>query len=313
MADVPVGPVRLRVQTEPAGTRGLPAGVAGLLDGFRAARAVPPGGCLDVAVSLRRGAAPAPSAERHLARFRWQPGGWYEDRCELWTARLRGFDGAVAPAATALVSSRATDPTLWTRAGVLLARVAAASALPLRGGLLLHGCAMVPPDAEAATVFVGASGGGKTTMTRRLPGWRALADDTVAVWADAGGAFRAAGTPFAGKERLPRDGRSVPLGRVVLLAPGAARLSLVDVGAGEAFRALTARVMCFADRGPVVDRTLAVTEALVGAVAVQRLASSLEHDVQALLGGGGARGEMAGEGTPAAHGPGGAGGGRGGC
>ncbi len=283
-----VGPVRVVVHTEPLGDEGRPAGLAGLLRGFTSGPSAA-GSPLVVRVTLRRDAQPAPWAERRLARFRWRGADHYEDRCELWTAHLRGFDAppasaleAPGPEATARVSSRATDPVLWTRAGVLLARVAAASALPLRGGALLHGCAMVPPQDGAATVFVGASGDGKTTMTRRLPGWRALADDTVAVWPE-GGAWVVAGTPFAGKEGLPRDGRPAPLGRLVLLAPGAERVSLEAVPRGPAFRDLTARVMCFVDQGPVVDRTLGVIEALVGAVPVQRLASSLHHDVDAVL------------------------------
>ena len=263
--------------------------MAGLLGGFTPGPG-PAGPSLHVGVSLRRDTRPATWPERRLARFRWGGGDAYEDRCELWTAHLRGFDAALeatppaALEATALVSSRATDPVLWTRAGVLLARVAAASALPRRGGLLLHGCAMVPPGAAEATVFVGASGEGKTTMTRRLAGWRVLADDTVVVWSDEeAGGFRVAGTPFAGKERLPRDGRSVPLARLVLLAPGAAAASFEEVRRGDAFRAVTARVMCFADRGPLVERTLQVTDRLVGVVGVWRLASSLEHDVAGLL------------------------------
>ncbi|MCB9731473.1 MAG: hypothetical protein H6745_02425 [Deltaproteobacteria bacterium] len=158
-----------------------------------------------------------------------------------------------------------------------LARVALATAAPLSGAVLLHGCAAVLDG--AATVFVGASGDGKTTMARRLGDALVLADDTVLVTRAAGGAQTVAGTPFAGKEGLPRRGDAWPLARVVTLAPRQP-LSLTPLAPGQVLEALLQRALWYAPGWQ--QGTLALLDALTAladAVPGARLASTLDDDV----------------------------------
>ena len=162
-----------------------------------------------------------------------------------------------------------------------LARVAVATAAPYAGGLLVHGAALIAPAGERALLFVGASGAGKTTLARRLPAWTVLADDTV--WLGrAAGAWEVAGTPFAGKERLPRSGQRAPLAAVVVLAPRLP-LALEVLGPAAAFGALVGRVMGFAPGTAGAALTWDLLAELVAARPVLRLASRLEDDVDAPL------------------------------
>ena len=85
--------------------------------------------------------------------------------------------------------------------------------------LLVHGCAMVSPQGRA-WLFLGASGEGKTTMTRRLPGWRSLSDDTVLLEAPTDGhGPRVSGTVFSGRELTPRWGERHTLDHIAILSP----------------------------------------------------------------------------------------------
>jgi hypothetical protein len=150
--------------------------------------------------------------------------------------------------------------------------------------LLMHACAMVSPRGEAS-LFLGASGDGKTTMTRRLPGWTALADDSVLleVPEDEEGAW-VRGTPFAGSERLPRRGERHPLTRIVILEPGAPSLSLTPLRSSERFTAILQRIFCPLTGGPVPARVVELAARLCGRVPGARLASNLDHDVAPVLG-----------------------------
>ena len=154
----------------------------------------------------------------------------------------------------------------------------------MAGSALVHGCAMVGPDG-VATLFLGASGDGKSTMSRRLPGWRLLADDTVCVEALQGepGVW-VSGTPFHGSERLPRCGDRVPLARIFILAPHAERLTLTSISSAELYSALVSRVFCPLTDGPVPREVTEWAERVAMRVDGGQLASSLDHDVAAVLG-----------------------------
>ena len=164
-----------------------------------------------------------------------------------------------------------------------LMRIATSAALVQAGALLVHACAMVSPEGEGV-LFLGASGDGKTTMTRRLPGWRVLADDTALIDTIEGpGPLLIRGTPYAGREGLPRSGESAPLRRLMILHPGADEVSCLPVGAGEGFAALVRRVFCPLVDGPIPQRILALAHGVVGDVPVYRLASNLSHELAPLL------------------------------
>ena len=158
-----------------------------------------------------------------------------------------------------------------------LIRLATIAALVQGGALLVHGCAMVSPEGEGV-LFLGASGDGKTTMTRRLPGWRVLADDTVSIEGmDAGEGVWVRGTPFAGSERLPRSGERAPLSMLVSLDPGSQALSLSALQPDAAFEALVERVFCPLLNGPIPARIVDLATSVVAQASAFRLSSNLTH------------------------------------
>jgi hypothetical protein len=107
--------------------------------------------------------------------------------------------------------------------------------LALAGRLVVHGCGLVVD--EAAVVFPGHSGAGKSTTARlwsRLaPGTLVLSDDRI-VLARAGRGFRAHGTPWHGEGRFADPGQA-PLAALFFLRHGrhtrATPLAVADAAA----------------------------------------------------------------------------------
>jgi len=205
-------------------------------------------------------------------------------RCEAWHARLGASSDRVS-AHFGIRDSRHLSPHLseaWDHAVASAAvasalRVTLAFAAPLVDGLLAHAAAAVSP-AGNAWVFAGPSGEGKTTMTRRLANWRALADDAVLVFATAAG-WRVTGTPLQGSERLPRRAESFPIAGLAFLKK-APILDLARVSLAPAFAALLSRLIWFF----APDQRLASrAHELVSSVPCWCLQSALSHDVAALL------------------------------
>lgn len=160
---------------------------------------------------------------------------------------------------------------------------AAAVAAVQADALLVHGCAMVNPRGEAF-LFLGASGDGKTTMTRRLPGWTSLADDSVLLeLSDHDEGVWVSGTPFAGSEGLPRWGERHRLARLVVLEPHASTLTLTPIDPTRCFTEVLQRVFCPLVDGPVPLQVVELAERLSQRVGGALLASNLEHDVATLL------------------------------
>lgn len=166
---------------------------------------------------------------------------------------------------------------------VMLFRALAATVAPLDDGLLMHGSAFQLRADGPATLALAPSGHGKSTMLGRLPIATALADDTVLVRRTAPGCWHAYGTPFAGKERLPRVGGPAPLERLLALTPHAPRLSLTPLDPGAAFREVIARTFWFVRDGALPPRMMATAHALAAEVRTARLASSLHHDLRPLF------------------------------
>lgn len=279
-----VGPLALTVSAS-----GVPVSAAELLADLRDgwSPGPPVDAPLEVLARVRLATAELAGQAPALSLVETGPGR-LEDHGELWRLRLDGFWPGGCPRAEAAVSARVLDPALWRSVAAMFLRGVVGAAAAVTDGVLLHGCAMGRPGGAGAVLFVGPSGAGKSTMTRRLPGWRVLADDTALV-TRRGGGFEVSGTPFAGKERLPRSGERLPLERVVLLAPGAAVARLLPLDPAEAFAALLPRTMWFARRGPLTERVLATVEALAAALPVDRLETSLAHAVAPLLADGGGR------------------------
>lgn len=152
---------------------------------FGAFVAPPAEASLDARLVLRPPATSrAPPAVRELPRL--EPGA-------EGTLRVEGEDYA------AVISSDRSQAEV-TGAGRFpvetVLKVMLASALAKRGGLLIHGVGLA--RGERAALFVGASGAGKSTLGAlwREAGGTVLADELVAAWPEAGGGWRAAGTPW---------------------------------------------------------------------------------------------------------------------
>lgn len=199
------------------------------------------------------------------------------DRSQGWDARL-DFEHTGARATFALVDVSAFGaewaPTLMALNVAAALRVSLGMAAPRAGALLFHAAALAHPT-HGAALFLGSSGEGKTTMSRRLPGWRLLSDDAALVWRTPSGWF-VVGTPLPGKEALPRSLTPAPLNALVVLAANAPELSLTALDHGDTGFQLMSRLLWFGE--PTGTLATLIAE-LTTSVRAYRLSSNLEHDV----------------------------------
>lgn len=277
-----VGPIRIRVSAHPR----LAAALDAVLAGFAAGPASEPVRCT---IQLMLALGDLTSDEPKIARFA-RAGALPNavvGRCEAWHARLEASDDTVIAhfgiRDTAALSPHLDDAWNHTVAYAAVAsalRVALAYAAPLADGLLLHAAALVSPVDQRAWVFAGRSDEGKTTMTRRLAHWSALADDAVLVFrSHSEDAWFVAGTPLQGSERLPRSGAAFPLAGLMFLKK-ASTLELKRLDDASAFADLLMRMLWFFEPDA---RIASLAHDLVAGVPCGRLRSALEHDVGALL------------------------------
>jgi len=217
-------------------------------------------------------------------RFFRDETGAYVSKREGWVASLNPAPPPFGSLAEVRFSSGIDDFEITQRGTALFLAAISACALVLENAVLVHGAAMLAPDGQRALAFVGPSGAGKTTMTRRLPGWQMLADESLCL--DAGmedGVVRVSGTPFTGKERNPRTEQPYPLAAIVLLHKGADDARLVDVETGQAMERLMARTYCCASDGVILERHLSVADRIAARVPMKALHSNLSHEVMSLL------------------------------
>ncbi len=232
---LPLGPLNVRIY---ANDPRLVARRAGLAAGLCASR----GTCeatltLDLTRSPRLAPPPAPDAS-------WDVWG----RTPAWDADVHLHEGAVgarfsfdAAFMRGLAAREDVAVDALLRAAL---RMTLAVAAPVAGGLLLHGAAMVRPEDGQAFVFVGPSGAGKTTITRRLPGFRAIADDTLLLWRD-GDAVLVSGTPLRGREGYPSVVTAAPVGALVRITPGVAPRAFHRLDIAAAFAELLLRTFFY--------------------------------------------------------------------
>lgn len=274
-----VGPIGWTLSAEPA----LGPAVDRLLEGVAPA-VYPPGDAeaqLSLHVSLSLASELAHRRERPRLPWFSPEGEALVDRSQGWDARLF-FEDSRVRADFQLVDVAAFGerwaPTLLALNVAAALRVSLGMAAPSARALLFHAAALSHP-AHGAILFLGASGEGKTTMSRRLPGWRLLSDDAALVWRDASGWF-VAGTPLPGKEALPRSLAASPLRALVALSARAPTLALTPLAQGDAGFQLMSRLLWFGE--PTAPLATLIAE-LTTSVPAYRLSSSLEHDVEAPL------------------------------
>ena len=202
----------------------------------------------------------------------------YVSATALMPVSLSVLDGGVHVAST-------FEPNLIS--GPTFARfimgTAVAVAVVAVDSLLVHGCAMVSPQGRT-WLFLGASGEGKTTMTRRLPGWRSLSDDTVLLEAPTDGhGPRVSGTVFSGRELTPRWGERHTLDHIAILSPHAPRVALEPVAEARGFSALCNRAFFPLVDGPLPAQVVDIAAQVADDVSCFELRSGLEHDVASIL------------------------------
>lgn len=282
LATVDVGPLRLTIRAGSPWDEAL----ALLLSGFaHDSSAGPVDLLMDLAITT---ASRLHHGLPRNARFTLE-GDALVDVSEGWDARVELAPLASSPRLSASFALRDEPPIgpspPWAIRRELVSsalRAALSLAAPHADGLLLHACAMVDPMGRGV-VFLGPSGEGKTTMTRRLP-WQVLSDDAAIVWRDAASTpgstsgWRVAGTPLRGKEGHLRLARSAPLRHVVILQKGRP-LSLDPAPAASAMAALLARTIYYAAPDA---RVLGVMQRLAEEVRASTLGSRLEDDLAAL-------------------------------
>ena len=140
--------------------------------------------------------------------------------------------------------------------------------LARQGGFLLHAASAVRNG--KAFVFAGASGAGKTTLSRLAPGDADVLSDEISYVRREAGGYYAYGTPFAGELARAGENLRAPLDTVYLLAQGAEN-RVSGMGKAEAARGILSNMLFFAEDAELVQAVFLSALDLVERVPVRRL------------------------------------------
>lgn len=155
-------------------------------------------------------------------------------------------------------------------------RIVHTLALAAEGGLLLHAASAIVDG--RANLFAGASGAGKTTLSRLAPPGARLLSDEISYVRRTPGGYDAHGTPFAGELARPGENVAAPLAAIYLLDKGPVH-RIEDVEPAAAARAILANVLFFAEDAALVRSVFTAALDLVEAVPVRRLTFAPEASV----------------------------------
>jgi hypothetical protein len=153
--------------------------------------------------------------------------------------------------------------------------------LAKQGGLLVHAASAVRNG--RAFLFVGASGAGKTTISRLAPPDATLLTDEISYVRRQGDGYIAYGTPFAGELARPGENVRAPLAALYLLAQGPEN-KIEPVGEADATRAVLESVLFFAHDSELVGHVFDSVCELVRRIPVQRLTFVPDSSVWELIG-----------------------------
>lgn len=176
-------------------------------------------------------------------------------------ARARAVTVTARPARAALDPIEATTP-IDTPLRLWLSYV-----LPTLDGVLVHASGY--GDHRGAVIFPAVSGGGKTTMARKLPHDHVLSDDLVAL-RRVDGAWRAYATPFVGEYRRATTPRDAAL-RAVVMPEKSDGVSLDRVALPQALARLARCAVYFVRGDGVGARVLDHVASVTAEVPVFRL------------------------------------------
>ena len=140
--------------------------------------------------------------------------------------------------------------------------------LATRGGFLLHSASLIRDG--KVFLFAGASGAGKTTISRLAPPDVTLLTDEISYVRRQSSGYVAFGTPFAGELAKLGENVSAPISHLYLLAKG--QENRIDpVAPAEAARSLLSNVLFFANDDELVQAIFHSAFEFVSRVPVSRL------------------------------------------
>ncbi len=195
----------------------------------------------------------APDADVHV----WREGG-------LWKLTRGDFYAEWDPSSRRGRIRQSANP--YSIDAVL--RIVHTLVLAGKDGFLVHAASAVRNG--RAYLFAGASGAGKTTITRLAPPDVTLLTDEVSYVRREGREYLAYGTPFAGELAKVGENVRAPLAAVYLLAQGPEN-RIDNVSTADATRALLSNVLFFAEDPELVQAVFHSACALVERVPVRRL------------------------------------------
>jgi hypothetical protein len=153
--------------------------------------------------------------------------------------------------------------------------------LARQGGMLMHASSVIRDG--KAYLFSGASGVGKTTISRLAPPEAHVLTDEISYVRRHEDGFRAHGTPFCGDLGRPGENLQAPLAGIYLLAQG--QENRVDPLSGsEAVRGLMSNILFFAQDPKLVNAVFSSAIELAQRVPVRRLTFLPDASVWQLIG-----------------------------
>jgi hypothetical protein len=199
---------------------------------------------------------PGRISEGEAVRVRLDGGRWFFQRSDF-QAELdpKLGRGSIRQAAFPYSS----DTVLRILHTILLAR---------EGGFLVHAASALRDG--RAYLFAGASGAGKTTISRLAPEDVTLLTDEISYVRKTEDGYQAFGTPFTGELDRPGENRCAPVAALYLLAKGAQN-KIEPVGIADAARGLLENVLFFAEDRELVDLVFQSACDFAGHVPVYRL------------------------------------------
>jgi hypothetical protein len=140
--------------------------------------------------------------------------------------------------------------------------------LAARGGFLLHAASAIYDG--KAYIFSGASGAGKTTMTRLAPNRVALLTDEISYICPSPDGYSAFGTPFAGELARAGENCSATVEALFFLEKGPEN-RVDSLPAAQALRRLMRNILFFAQDRELVENLFATACHFVSRVPVRQL------------------------------------------
>jgi hypothetical protein len=140
--------------------------------------------------------------------------------------------------------------------------------LAREGGFLMHSASAVRDG--KAYLFAGASGAGKTTISRLAPSDAHVLSDEISYVRKEADGYYAYGTPFAGELARAGENLRAPLAAIFLLAQ-ASENRISDVAQPEAARGVLSNLLFFAEDVELVQAVFLSALELVERVPVRRL------------------------------------------